>query len=369
MDTNVLLSDPEAIFEYPGAEIVLPETVLGELDKIKTSRVDPDLRFRGRKVSRALFDLSEEGNLTAGIPMKGGGVLRVVPLDKDFNAPDGLSMRNADDRIIATAFQVCEKECEQLTLVTNDLNMLLKAQTLGLDVDKHEGGLETSFGRRYIVRPFQRYRIPLAILGISLAVFAAIVFLVTTTQDGNGALAAVPTEFRSVLSDQQERILDLSLQLQENPADLDTKLQLGNEYFELRERTGDPTYADLARKYYEQYLQARPDDAAVHTDLAITYYVLGRTDRAIQEATAVLQQEPDHVNANYNLGIFYWKGRGDYEAAAAQFRKVIELTESGDMRDQGVYQQALDSLQSVIDEAAAHGQPIDEDTTVDGGTT
>ena len=59
LDTNVLLADPNSVLSFPRAEVVIPETVLGELDKLKTARVDPDLRFRGREVSRILFELSE----------------------------------------------------------------------------------------------------------------------------------------------------------------------------------------------------------------------------------------------------------------------------------------------------------------------
>ena len=64
-DTNVLLADPGALLAYPDAEVIVPEPVLGEIDKLKTSRVDPDLRFRGREVSRMLFEFSEGGSLIA----------------------------------------------------------------------------------------------------------------------------------------------------------------------------------------------------------------------------------------------------------------------------------------------------------------
>jgi hypothetical protein len=62
-----------------------------------------------------------------------------------------------------------------LTMVTNDLNMLLKAQTYGLEVERYADGPDGGFAKRYIIRPFQRYRVPLGILGTSLAVFAAII--------------------------------------------------------------------------------------------------------------------------------------------------------------------------------------------------
>ena len=83
LDTNVLLADPNSVLSFPRAEVVIPETVLGELDKLKTARVDPDLRFRGREVSRILFELSEEGSLIEGVDLPDGGRLRVAPFEND----------------------------------------------------------------------------------------------------------------------------------------------------------------------------------------------------------------------------------------------------------------------------------------------
>ncbi len=108
LDTNVLLADPQALLSFPRAEVVIPETVLGELDKLKTSRVDADLRFRGREVSRLLFEFSEEGSLTEGVDLPEGGRLRVAPFDSSTPLPEGVGTRNADDRILATVYQVLQ---------------------------------------------------------------------------------------------------------------------------------------------------------------------------------------------------------------------------------------------------------------------
>jgi tetratricopeptide (TPR) repeat protein len=366
LDTNVLLSDPEVLDAYPGAEIILPDTVLAELDKIKTSRADADLRYRGRSVSRVLFELSEKGPLAEGVKLPNGGELRVVHLDSDFETPEGLSLRNADDRILAVALQVCQSDCEQLTLVTNDLNMLLKAQGMGIEVERHDGGVDESFARRYIIRPFQRYRIPIAILALAVAVFAAIVVLTLvsrpSTSGGSGSAEAILPEFRGVLSEQQGRILDLLIRVEENPNDLDAVLSLANEYYDMREHTGSVAEAELALSYYERYLQARPDSDDVRVDLAITKYVLGDTDEAIQEVTVVLSDNPDHVNANYNLGIFYWQGREDLPLAATQFRNVIELTEgSDDTAFLQVNEFATRNLEQLLLEAADAGIPIPDE--------
>lgn len=366
LDTNVLLADPQALLAFPDAEVVIPETVLGELDKLKTSRVDPDLRFRGREVSRNLFELSDQGSLIDGVPLPDGGTLRVVPLDAEATLPEGLSTRNADDRILAVAFQLCEGgECEDgLTLVTNDLNMLLKAQTYGLEVERYADGPDGSFAKRYIIRPFQRYRVPLGILSTSLAVFAAIIF-VTIWGPGarDGAPTAVPVEFRDQLPPAQQRILDYLTILERDETNLDTRLALANLYYELRLSTGDIRYSSLATRHFERYLELRPEATDVRADLAASLFYGGQTDRAIQEALRVLEQDPSHVQATFNLGVVYWRGRQDFPAAATQFTRVIELTSNGDEQAQAINREAVAALEQVRTEAAAAGQPLPE-----GGT-
>ncbi len=365
IDTNVLLADPGTLLAFPDAELAIPETVLGELDKLKTSRVDPDLRFRGREVSRTLFELSEQGNLIEGVELPDGGVVRVVPLDSEGDLPEGLGTRNADDRILAVAYQMASRlPAGEITLLTNDLNMLLKAQTFGIEVERHSEGPDGGFAKRYIIRPFQRYRVPLSILATSLAVFAAIIVLTVWGPGARtGAPTAVPTEFREQLPADQQRILDYLTALDQNDADLDARLSLANLYYDLRLSTGDVRYATLAIRHYERYLDLRADAVDVRANLAGAYFYSGQTDRAIQEALRVLEQEPDHLQANFNLGVFYWRGRQEFTAAATQFARVVELTQTGDERTLAVNRDAAAALEQVREEAAAAGQPLPE-----GGT-
>ena len=359
LDTNVLLADPGVLFAFPDARLIIPETVLGELDKLKTSRVDPDLRFRGREVSRMLFELSEQGSLIKGVELPDGGTLRVVPFDADAELPEGLTARSPDDRILAVAHQVCSAECDELTMITNDLNMLLKAQTLGLDVERHGDGIEGSFGRRYIIRPFQRYRIPLTILAISLAVFAAVVAVaIWTTTSGTQRSAGIPQEFEALLTPQQSEVLDYLVTLQSEPNNAQALLAMGNVYLDLRDQTGNLSFARLATSYYERYLAIDASNPDARTDLAISYFYLGQTDRAIQEVGKVLEQQDAHLQANYNLGVFYWRGREDYAGAASQFQKVLELAPEGDTTTAAVRDQAATSLERVREEAEAAGQPL-----------
>jgi tetratricopeptide (TPR) repeat protein len=287
----------------------------------------------------------------------------VVPLSSDIELPDGLTGRNADDRILAVAYQVCNQGCQDLLLVTNDLNMLLQAQALGISVERR-AELEGGWTRKYIVRPFQRYRVPLTILAIALAVFAGVLALAyyTTTLSGGGNSAGVPTEFRDQLSEPYRNLLDGLIALQNNGTDAVALAQVGNAYYGLQSQTGNVSFAQKAISYYERYLNIRSDDTDVRTDMAAMFFYSGATDRAIQEATTVLQTDPNHVNANFNLGIFYWKGRSDFKAAALQFKKVIELTKDGDAHTQIIAEQAKVNLIAVVAEAKAAGQELDADT-------
>jgi cytochrome c-type biogenesis protein CcmH/NrfG len=365
LDTNVLLADPNVLLSYPRAEVVIPETVLGELDKLKTARVDSDLRFRGREISRILFDLSEEGSLIEGVDLPDGGRLRVAPFENDSGSlPEGMNTRNSDDRILATVYQLIHAEGAEtdVTLVTNDLNMLLKAQTLGIGVERHDGGSEGSFARRYIIKPFQRYRVPIGILAVAVAVFVAVILVAVYSQRSAGA-GALPAEFKGLLTTQQITALDALTTLQNNPDDPDSLLKMGNFYYDAHNAImqTDPVaalnYGRQGLRYYERYLAVAPSDNDARADFASLLFYTGQTDRAIQEVSTVLQKDKNHVNANFNLGMFYGQGRRDYPAAIAQMEKVIALTQN-DQNQHGVYQSALTVLEQLKQAQKSAGQSI-----------
>jgi cytochrome c-type biogenesis protein CcmH/NrfG len=356
LDTNVLLADPNSVLSFPRAEVVIPETVLAELDKLKTARVDPDLRFRGREVSRILFDLSEEGSLVDGVELPDGGTLRVAPFDVDTkDLPEGVSPRNSDDRILITALQVhrtCTGPDCELTLVTNDLNMLLKAQTLGIAVERYGSGVEGGFAKRFIIRPFQRYRVPITILAVALAVFVGVIFIAVYSQQDGANGSAMPAEFKGLLSADQLAALDAINALKENPNDSESLLKMANTYFDLNQTLAQTnaaaaiSYGQQGIRYYERYLKLSPQDNDARSDLATLYFATGQTDRAIQEVGKVLERDKSHIKANFNLGVFYGQGRRDYLTAEEQFKKVIALTEN-DPNQHAVFQQATSLLQQV----------------------
>jgi len=364
VDTNVLLSQPEAINDFPDALVVIPDTVLSEIDKLKTARVDAELRYKGREISRMLFELSELGPLQDGVDMPNGGRLQVMSLRNENGLPEGLSGRNADDRILAIALQACGEGCDGLTLVTNDLNMLLKAQTYGIPVERIEN--QDTFARRFIIRPFQRYRVPLTILAVAVAVFAAIVYLVAFSPFAPNrtatGIAGLPTEFVDQLPLEQQQVLTLLYKLQTNPKDADAQRQVAILYDQLSE--SNVTFLPYAIQHYETLMKLSPSDTDSRNDLATAYFRAGRVDTAIQEATALLRQDPNHINANFNLGVFYLSAKPkQYQKAANQFEKVVRLTEKNS--------QLLDTLgraRTMLDQVKKDAAAAGVEIQLNGGT-
>ena len=383
LDTNVLLADPNAILSFPRADIVIPETVLGELDKLKTARVDPDLRFRGREISRMLFDLSEEGSLVDGVELPDGGTLRVAPWDASAELPAGLGTRNADERILAAAYQVHQAKAPdvEVTLVTNDLNMLLKAQTLGIAVERYTDGVEGGFARRYLIRPFQRYRAPLLILAVAVAVFAGVVAIALFTQprsnNASTSAASLPPEFENVLTRSQQAAFDALTALgtlQSRPQDPESLRRMAAFYYDQYTAlaTVDPTTALSSAyqsiRYTDRYLAVAPGDNDAKVDEAALLFYTGQADKAVQLVSDVLKTDKNHVKGNYNLGIFLWQSsRHDYAGAAAQFEKVVSLTQN-DPRAADVLQRTQAALTQLKHDATAAGHPIPSNATTAGVT-
>ncbi len=358
LDTNVLLTQPDAIYDFGVSDIVIPDVVLAEIDKLKMGRVDPELRYKGRSLSRQLFQLAESGDLSEGVDLPTGGRVRVVTLNEDRRLPDGMSPRNADDRILAVALQEREAGAKDLTVVTNDLNMLLRAQGFGIKVERAATDGE-SWARRWVVRPLQRYKVPIGILAVALAVFAAIVYLVAfsplSTGRQTGSLASLPNEFLNQLSLEQQQALNLLYKLEADPDDVDSQRNLAVLYDQMSGQ--NPAYLPYAIQHYEALLKVVPNDTDSRTDLASAFYRAGKLNRAVEEVEKVLQQQPEHVNANFNLGVFYLNMQPkQYQKAADQFAKTIRLGKQQNRQD--AVSQATTLLDQVKKEAAAAGKPV-----------
>jgi len=130
LDTNVLLHNADAISSFSDNVVVLPMTVIEELDKFK-SRND-ELARNARQVIRSLDKLRAKGHLGNGVTMGNEGLLKIF-IEKDEAAVEGMDMSIPDNRILAAA-HFFQMQGEKVIFVSKDINARLKADALGIEV-------------------------------------------------------------------------------------------------------------------------------------------------------------------------------------------------------------------------------------------
>lgn len=132
LDTNVLLSDFNALYAFKNNDLVIPLKVLEEIDKHK-KRQD-GVGANARQVIRELDKLREKGNVKDGVKLGGRkGNLSVLGFDKN-HLPQELNINDPDNQILATVFTAINiaEVGTKVTLVSQDINMRVKADAIGL---------------------------------------------------------------------------------------------------------------------------------------------------------------------------------------------------------------------------------------------
>ena len=138
LDTNVLLHDPLAMFRFEDNDVVLPITIIEELDRFKKGTADTGRN--ARYVSRTLDELRQQGSLVAGIPLEQGGTLKVALCHRDTlrQLPAELEGDQGDNAILAVAMEYKHHHDMPVVLVSKDTNLRIKADALGLVAEDYE---------------------------------------------------------------------------------------------------------------------------------------------------------------------------------------------------------------------------------------
>ena len=132
LDSCVVLLDPYAHLAFQDNRTVIPLAVIEELENFKT-RSDL-LGKHARMFTRSLDELSSYGSLLDGIKTEQGGILQVKVASSDLidSLPVELSKELIDNTILAVAIE------SKGVLVTNDLNLKIKAKAVGLAAEPYE---------------------------------------------------------------------------------------------------------------------------------------------------------------------------------------------------------------------------------------
>lgn len=137
LDTNVLLHDPNSILAFKGNTVLIPIEVIEEIDRFK--RESSELGQNARTVSRALDSLRDKGHLNNGVKLDNGGTLRIIFHDRNGEGEFPFGNNTVDSRIVGLALAVHKAEPKvPAILVTKDINLRIKADTLGLPAEDYE---------------------------------------------------------------------------------------------------------------------------------------------------------------------------------------------------------------------------------------
>ncbi|MDR1145821.1 MAG: PhoH family protein [Verrucomicrobiales bacterium] len=153
LDTNVLIHDPQSVFHFKEHFVWIPVEVLEELDRFKAESTTRGAN--AREVHRhlsAIFKTTRD--MQNGVALPNGGKIRIAinrklrRLDDQWvcaaDSPRSQlvntlfpNLDSPDNRILATAAHIADSETPPTILVSKDLNMQLKARTLGLEVEDY----------------------------------------------------------------------------------------------------------------------------------------------------------------------------------------------------------------------------------------
>ena len=137
LDISVLLYTPDAIFDFPMKEVLLPVSILDALEPLRQ-----DLGEKGRVanlVSKILDECRQLGNLVEGVSLPNGGKLRIELADPETEAiPFSFNSRNPSNRILAVAW-LLSRENKDVVFVSRDENLRTKANALNVPTISYQG--------------------------------------------------------------------------------------------------------------------------------------------------------------------------------------------------------------------------------------
>ena len=157
IDTNVLLHDPDAISKFRENDVIIPLSVLEELDSMK--RLSDELGKNARHVLRFIDGLKARnaGDLHSGVKIENGIVVRVfVDMKPSEKTTFPLSAERSGNRILLVAYKLRELG-DHVVIVSKDFVVRVKAEAIGLAAEDYEN-LKVSYDTIY--RGYRKLDVP-----------------------------------------------------------------------------------------------------------------------------------------------------------------------------------------------------------------
>ena len=139
LDTNVILHDPTCINHFQENNIIIPLSVIEELDHFK--RGNQVINLNAREFARTLDTITGNDIFNGGVSLgRGKGKVRIVitkGLSREIH--DVFREDNVDHRVLSAAFEAnrAMKNKESIIVVTKDVNLRMKAKALGIPAEDY----------------------------------------------------------------------------------------------------------------------------------------------------------------------------------------------------------------------------------------
>jgi PhoH-like ATPase len=139
LDTNVILHDATCIHQFQENDIIIPLTVIEEIDHFK--RGTQVINLNAREFARTLDSITGNGLFNGGVSLgKGKGMVRIA-ITKGLSPAIQEVFRedNADHRILSVAYDLnrASRRSKSVILVTKDVNMRMKAKALSIPAEDY----------------------------------------------------------------------------------------------------------------------------------------------------------------------------------------------------------------------------------------
>ena len=133
LDTNVYMTDANALFKFEDNDIIIPTIILDEIDRHK-SRQD-SAGAHARQFNRILDGLRSEGSLYTGISLgENKGTIKVVACDNENHLPAGFDKGHSDNKMLAAALSLTT----EVIIVSRDINFRVKCDAVGIPCEGYE---------------------------------------------------------------------------------------------------------------------------------------------------------------------------------------------------------------------------------------
>lgn len=139
LDTNVILHDPTCINHFQENNVIIPLSVIEELDHFK--RGNQVINLNAREFARTLDLITGNEIFNGGVPLgRGKGKVRVViskGLAKEIH--DVFREDNVDHRVLSVAVEESKenKKSSKIILISKDVNLRMKAKALGIPAEDY----------------------------------------------------------------------------------------------------------------------------------------------------------------------------------------------------------------------------------------